>query len=452
MRKAMIGLILVASVVVGACAPSCKGAEQVSGTRDASPDQTTKPSSGLLLTGTIWLDMPGVAIGGETDPGGLAFTPDNLKQTLAALKKAYLAKKGLARWNELCPPSAKLYLTTEKATLAQRARKYLRKTVRVRVDPCPQLVFAGGTETPLRAFFVLRLLDVHLARRETRRELGRRAAEARIRVLYIEGAIRPEYKFLRRALSIDPNVQLISLVRVQKDRFFSHGAIDGKKLPGLPRSDEDFRMFDVIILGDLDSTYLTRDQMGKLRKFVKDGGGLLMIGGRNSFGPGGYAGTDLEAALPVVVGKRSQPRDKAAFLPMLTASGRKRPILKGLSKYFPGPASTRPAAKDVQLPDLRGCTTVVRAKPGAAVLAVHPTRRNKHGRLVVLAVRDFGAGRSAAFTADSTWQWYLRLRGLRAKAPYRLFWGQMIRWLASTRGKPKADVPPALRTDRTKSP
>ena len=275
-------------------------------------------------------------------------------------------------------------------------------------------------------------------------ELHILVTEPRVSVLYVEGSIRPEYKFLRRALDADQNVQLISLVRIDKARFWSYGAIDGKRLLDLPRSDEDFRMFDVIILGDLDSTFLTRDQIARLGRFVKDGGGLLMTGGHNSFGPGGYANTDIEAVLPVFVGNRSQPQETMTFVPMLTAFGQRHPIFEGTGKYFFGPAGRKPAEKVVKLPELLGCVTVVRPKAGASVLALHPSRRNDHGPLIVLAVQPVGAGRSAAFTADTTWQWHMHLRGLGARSPYRLFWGQLIRWLANVKTKSTTATPSVL--------
>lgn len=257
-----------------------------------------------------------------------------------------------------------------------------------------------------------------------------------IRVLYVEGTMRPEYKYLRRTLAADPNIKSICMVRFAQNRFLSQGSIDGKRLAELPRTDEDFAMFDVIILGDLDRTFLSSDQMARIRRFVNDGKALLMLGGRNSFGPGGYGGTPVETALPVFCGSRSQPPETTKFVPKLTAAGSASPVFAGIAEYFPSPAG--PAGKAI--PALLGCVTVPRAKPAANVLAIHPTRRNANGPLVVLAVQQFGAGRSAAFTADTTWKWYLRLRPMGADSPYHRFWGQLIRYLA---GADKARRPGA---------
>jgi uncharacterized membrane protein len=251
-----------------------------------------------------------------------------------------------------------------------------------------------------------------------------------LRILYIEGSIRPEYKFLRRRLDSDPNLQFAALVRVSENRFWSYGGVKGQRLTDLPKTDEDFGLFDVLILGDLDSSFLSPGQMARIRRFVNDGGGLLMLGGRSSFGPGGYGGTDIEAVLPVLAGSRLEPQETTPFLPQLTAAGQAHPILEGLGDFFPLPGRPGPAENAARLPDLLGCVTVPQARATASVLAVHPSRRNETGPLTVLAVQRFGAGRSAAFTADTTWRWYMPLRATSGEGPYERFWAQFVRWLA----------------------
>jgi hypothetical protein len=76
---------------------------------------------------------------------------------------------------------------------------------------------------------------------------------------------------------------------------------------------------------------------------------------------------------------------------------------------------------------------VPRAKTGAQVLLIHPSAKAVDGqREIVLAVQRYGEGRSAAFTADTTYLWYLPLRGMGQNSPYNRFWGQLVRWLANT--------------------
>ena len=259
--------------------------------------------------------------------------------------------------------------------------------------------------------------------------------QPRIRVLYVEGSIRPEYQQLKRLLDTDPNVQFMGLVRVADERFWAYGRIDGRKLSALPARPADFELFDVLILGDLDRRFLSAGQMRLIRRFVNDGGGLLMLGGHSSFGPGGYGGTDVEEALPVICGGRSQPQEKTPFLPQVTAAGEAHPVLEGIAGYFPGPGGRKPKEDLPSPPHLEGCVAVERAKPAADVLAVHPTRRNEAGPLVLLATQRFGVGRGAAMTGDTTWKWFKLLRARGERGPYERFWAQLVRWLAGVKSK-----------------
>ncbi|HOD80623.1 MAG: hypothetical protein BWX88_02929 [Planctomycetes bacterium ADurb.Bin126] len=283
-------------------------------------------------------------------------------------------------------------------------------------------------------------------------ELHVLVTEPRIRVLYVEGSMRPEYKFLRRMLDSDANVQLMSLVRLSSNKFWVQGNITGRQLFNLPATDDEFKLLDVIILGDLDRSFMTTMQMKGLRDWVNNGGGLIMIGGQKSLGPGGYGETDVEHILPVELGGRAMQQDATPFLPQITSAGEEHPILDGIAKYFPGPNRRAPLGvigsgdKKDPLPDLRGCVSVGKPKAGAQVLAINPTRDVGP----VLAVQRFGAGRTAVFTPDTTWQWYLPLMGLGADSPYTRFWGQMVRWLANVQTKAKDAQPSVvLRLDRS---
>ena len=58
--------------------------------------------------------------------------------------------------------------------------------------------------------------------------------------------------------------------------------------------------YDAVVLDDVPGFELSLSKMEILESYVRNaGGGLLMIGGDNSFGLGGYYGTPVEKALPV---------------------------------------------------------------------------------------------------------------------------------------------------------
>ena len=71
---------------------------------------------------------------------------------------------------------------------------------------------------------------------------------------------------------------------------------------GIPRDQAGLQRYDAVILSNISSLKLTKRQMESLRSYVRDaGGGLLMLGGEESFGLGGYYRTPVEEALPVTM-------------------------------------------------------------------------------------------------------------------------------------------------------
>ncbi|MCA9427406.1 MAG: VWA domain-containing protein, partial [Candidatus Omnitrophica bacterium] len=61
-----------------------------------------------------------------------------------------------------------------------------------------------------------------------------------------------------------------------------------------------FLSYDAIILSNVNAADLSEDQMNMIERLVHDIGiGLVMVGGEESFGAGGYRGTPIEKALPV---------------------------------------------------------------------------------------------------------------------------------------------------------
>lgn len=81
----------------------------------------------------------------------------------------------------------------------------------------------------------------------------------------------------------------------------------------LPSNVAGLAQYKSVILVNVEAASIT-SQMRTLQTFVRDlGGGLLMVGGPDSYGPGGYFQTPLEEALPVEMQLKDQQR-----LPKLT--------------------------------------------------------------------------------------------------------------------------------------
>ncbi len=70
----------------------------------------------------------------------------------------------------------------------------------------------------------------------------------------------------------------------------------------IPKDMAGLEKYDGLILSNVSSLKLSKQQMGNIRDYVRDdGGGLIMIGGEESFGLGGYYRTPVEEALPVTM-------------------------------------------------------------------------------------------------------------------------------------------------------
>ena len=68
----------------------------------------------------------------------------------------------------------------------------------------------------------------------------------------------------------------------------------------LPHALGDFLQYDSVILDNTPGLGVSLAKMEAIEKYVRDGGGgLIMLGGDRSFGPGGYYRTPVERALPV---------------------------------------------------------------------------------------------------------------------------------------------------------
>jgi uncharacterized membrane protein len=266
--------------------------------------------------------------------------------------------------------------------------------------------------------------------------------EPGIRVLYIEGTTRREYAAISSwFLPKDPDLEFCSMYQTRQNTFVSRGNIPDLNLKSIPADAETIGKFDVFILGDLDSSYLRPEQQQLLLRRVREGAGLLMIGGYHTLGPGGYGAAPLGEALPLNLGGREIGQITDPFLPQLTPEGVRHPIFANVAGFFPTKASP---PKEAGLPELDGCTRVESPKPGASVLAVNPLA----AEMPVLAVQPLDKGRVAVFCGDTTWKWQQGPRAMDQESPFLRFWGQMVRWLAGRSAAVEAKASITATTDK----
>ncbi len=205
--------------------------------------------------------------------------------------------------------------------------------------------------------------------------------------------------------------------------FYVQGANQSESYleKGFPTRPEQLFGFQALILGDIEAGYFTPQQLAMIEEFVRvRGGGLLMLGGVNSFGLGKYAGTAVERMLPVTISPNDPPYSDETFkaIPTPQALAPGNPHL--LMRLSDDEGLNRRLWENAQ--PLVGITPVRGLKLGATPLLMH-----ENGRLPVLAVQNYGQGRVAAFTSGGSWYW--RMNNPVSNEFHERFWKQMVRWL-----------------------
>jgi Uncharacterized membrane protein len=84
-------------------------------------------------------------------------------------------------------------------------------------------------------------------------------------------------------------------------------AADVRPAAAVPTSLAGFQDYDLVIFDNVPASSMTPAQMKMVQSYVRDlGGGFVMIGGDQSFGPGGYYKTPVEETLPVSLDVRQK--------------------------------------------------------------------------------------------------------------------------------------------------
>lgn len=98
--------------------------------------------------------------------------------------------------------------------------------------------------------------------------------------------------------------------------------VDALPSPDLPATQDDLAVWDVIVLDNVPAWDLDTETQTALEEYARAGGGVMVLGGTASFGPGAYATTTLESMLPVTV-KVTDGRDRprVAVLLVIDRSG-----------------------------------------------------------------------------------------------------------------------------------
>jgi uncharacterized membrane protein len=255
------------------------------------------------------------------------------------------------------------------------------------------------------------------------------------RILYLEGEPRWEFKFLRRAVEDDQNIDLVTMLRTTQNKIYRQGIADPHELEdGYPTKVEQLFAFDGLIIGSVDAPYLTPTQQNLIHDFVdRRGGGVLFLGGKDALSDGGWRQSADADLLPVTLPDRKDTFFRVGANVEVTAAGRDSLI----TRLEDDPAKNVERWK--KLPYVMNFQDVGQPKPGAVVLVdALPTTG---GRIPLLITQNFGRGRTAIFATGGSWRWQM-LQPLADKS-HEMFYQQLLRWLV-------ADTPRRVTTSTSK--
>jgi hypothetical protein len=236
-----------------------------------------------------------------------------------------------------------------------------------------------------------------------------------IKVLYVEGRPRWQYRYLKDILLRAPNIKVQCLLTSASADFIQESTHpDVPALTRFPPTRKDLFQYDVIILGDvapdeIDSFQTrasTEDLEKEIKEFVELGGGFIMIAGQ-LHSPRDYREGPIADILPVEVGdpdeERANVQDRGVFRPHLPDWELPHRIVT-LETNLP---MNRKLLEDPEygLPGMWWYYPVRRAKPGAETILVHPRNVNRFGPHVLMAATRVPSGRTLFVGVDETWRW-----------------------------------------------
>jgi len=242
------------------------------------------------------------------------------------------------------------------------------------------------------------------------------------RVLYIEGEPRWEYGKIRQAMATEKNVVLVSILRSADGKYYRQGVENADDLAaGFPKSEEELFKYDALMLGSMEATFFSFDQLREVEQFVaRRGGSLVVLGGFKAFDNGGYGSTPMADLLPLYLQGQGAASQIESFKAAPSERGREHPITR-LTDQADTNAKAWEALPPITLPEI--LTTL---KPGATAILEAQNIKEKGVKVPLLVEERYGRGRSFAFMATDTWRWRMMLES--KNTSFETFWHNLLRY------------------------
>ena len=252
----------------------------------------------------------------------------------------------------------------------------------------------------------------------------------KLRIIHICGQPNSEYYFLRYFFKSNPVIELVSFVILRNPENVEVVPDEQLSLIPFPVNEiftKDIFDYDIAVFENFNfyKFGVYPYYLENVKRYVKEkGGGLLIIGGENSFGNGGYKGSPIDEVIPAELNEYNEPVKESLF--RLNVTNYTHPIMQ-----LSNDAAESEKIWNTLIPELEGFNQL-RQKPGTTVLAVHPTDKNENGNTVILSCGEYGKGRSVAIATNSTWRIALNAESIAGKKYYTRFWTNVIQWLTKS--------------------
>lgn len=276
------------------------------------------------------------------------------------------------------------------------------------------------------------------------------------RILYLSGRPNWEYKFLRRAIAGDAELDLVGLIRIarREPKFEWRGRSGESSNPlfrgfnrdipeeaqrydepvlvrlntanpeelrdGFPKSAEAlFTRYRAIVIDDLEADFFTAEQQELIERFVSSRGGtVIMLGGQESFQEGGWDNTPIGRLLPVYLDRKEPGGPSLDATYNLTREG----WLEDWMRLRAGQEEEE--IRLAYMPPFFAVNRLPSIKPGASILS---TVTDGEGRVLpALVTQRYGEGRSAAVAVADFWRW--GMKDAEQQAELGKMWRQLLRW------------------------
>lgn len=251
------------------------------------------------------------------------------------------------------------------------------------------------------------------------------------KILYVEGEPRWEYAKLRESVSEEKNIVLVSVLRSADGKFYRQGVENADELVnGFPKSEEELFKYDALMIGSIEATFFTFDQLKAVEQFVsRRGGTLLALGGTKAFNAGGYGNTPLADLLPIFLnGNAEKPAESQTFKAAPADRGRDHPAARLVDQ------SDANAKAWEQMPAITLPEVINDLKPGASVILEARSTKEKNRVAPLLVEERYGRGKTMALLASDTWRWRMMLE-FKDKS-FETFWRNLMRYTVGSVPRP----------------